>query len=520
MRAGLYARVSTKDQVDDGFSIPAQLRALRAYAESQGWEVTAEYVDEGLSAAKESASARPQFRRLLDDVDARRIDVVIVHKLDRFSRNLVVTMQSLARLQSAGAGFASLSEHIDMTTPSGRLMLGVFALFAQFYSDNLATEVSKGRAERAAQGLWNGDLPFGYISTGDPKVPPAIVPAEAALVERAFRMYAGGTLSAHDIAGWLNDQGARPRSKRGLTRFTKATVMDMLTNSFYAGMVHYRGEELAGRHMPIVAPALFDEVRRVRVSRRKITPALKAHPGRTYYLQGIGRCASCGRNLICGFANGSRRYRDTSRDKHVECHVQRASMGADAVEGQLAALFRRMVLPDNWRERLAAKLASQADDGSGARRRAIKARLDRLAELYADGDLTRLRYESERATLRSELESLTAQAMASPENDATEQLERYGAAWDAMEEHERAEIVRAVFEEVYVDLDAGRVAVLKPRPVFLPLMRVLWDENVIHGDPERPRVNHDALYRPVIAMVEAGSAAPYEWFTLLDLGAA
>src|SRR5205823_1982917 len=137
VKAAIYARVSTTDQAEEGFSISAQLRALRDYCEAHRWEITGEYVDEGFSAARESAASRPQFRRLLADVDARRFDVILVHKLDRFSRNLIVTLQSLARIDKAGATFVSLTEQIDYTTPMGRLFLTMLAGIAQWYSDNL-----------------------------------------------------------------------------------------------------------------------------------------------------------------------------------------------------------------------------------------------------------------------------------------------------------------------------------------------------------------------------------------------
>ena len=205
--------MSSQAQAEEGWSVDAQLHALRAYAEAHGWGIGGEYIDDGVSAARESAASRPEFRRMLADVDARRVDVVVVHKLDRFSRNLVVTFQALARIERAGATFVSLTEHIDMTTPTGRLMLGVFALFEQFYSDNLGSEVSKGRKERALGGLPNGDLPFGYVSAGDPRKPAVQVEDEAKLVAEAFRQYSGGRVSAQQIATWMNTQGVSPRSK-------------------------------------------------------------------------------------------------------------------------------------------------------------------------------------------------------------------------------------------------------------------------------------------------------------------
>jgi DNA invertase Pin-like site-specific DNA recombinase len=94
---------------------------------------------------------------------AHAYDVLVVHKLDRFSRNLRVTLESLDTLGKAGVAFASVTEQIDFTTPWGRLSLTMLGGLAQFYSDNLAQETKKGKGERKAQGLYNGILPFGVM---------------------------------------------------------------------------------------------------------------------------------------------------------------------------------------------------------------------------------------------------------------------------------------------------------------------------------------------------------------------
>lgn len=506
--AGAYIRVSTGLQVE-GFSLDAQRRALSMHCAAQGWRYV-EYAEEGESASKESASARPEFRRLLADVEARKVDVVLVHKLDRFSRNLVVTMQSLARIDQAGASFVSLSEHIDLTTPMGRLVLKIMASIAEWYSDNLATEVSKGRAERAAQGLWNGDLPFGYVSTGDPRVPPVQMPAEAALVREAFRRYASGTVSADEIAGWLNGQGARPRSKRGLTRFTKATVTDMLSNPFYVGRVRYRGEVFPGEQVPIVEEGLFEQVQRARVKRRKLSTAVKLHPSRVYMLRGLARCARCGILLVCTPNGSGRRYRDTSKQKHLDCPVKRASVDADELEARMGALMSRLRLPEGWLER-ARGFVSDAPDVrlAGARRRQLVDRLARLREVYLDGDLPRGRYETERAGLQAEVEAIDAQsAPVMGLEESGVMMERIALAWEELDEGQRAEAVGAVFEEVYVDLDAGEVVAVKERGPFAGLMGVLRTEGVLSGDPERHRVNPMTLWAPLVELIQSQHITP------------
>jgi DNA invertase Pin-like site-specific DNA recombinase len=242
---------------------------MRNYCEREGWNVLGEYVDEGASAAKESALQRPEFRRMLDDAENHRIDVLVVHKLDRFSRNLSVTVQTLAKLDSWGADFVSLSEQIDPKTPMGRLMLKFMASLAEWYSDNLSTEIAKGRRERAEQGLPNGDLPFGYVPGPTAKTPPVPLESEAKLVKELFERYASGQYSFAVLADWINGCGVSPRSKRGKTAFTEDSVRGIVSNNFYRGVVKYRGAEKPGRHEPIVSDELWFLCERTRGSRRK-----------------------------------------------------------------------------------------------------------------------------------------------------------------------------------------------------------------------------------------------------------
>src|ERR671913_1009582 len=160
IRAALYERVSSEEQVE-GYSLDAQDRAGRLYCEAHGWEIANVYRDEGRSARTDDLTKRPEFQRMLADAETGMIDVVVVHKLDRFARNLRVTLETLERLERSGVGFVSISEQMDFTTPIGKVILATLAAFAQYYSDNLATEVRKGKGERKKQGLYNGLLPFG-----------------------------------------------------------------------------------------------------------------------------------------------------------------------------------------------------------------------------------------------------------------------------------------------------------------------------------------------------------------------
>ena len=140
MKAALLARVSDEEQVE-GYSLDAQRRAFRDYAKGQGWIIYREYVEEGVSARTDDVTKRPLFQEAIKDALAGRFDVLVVHKLDRFARNVRVTLEQLEILEKAGVSFVSIPEQMDFSTPIGKVILANLAAFGQYYSDNLSTEV-------------------------------------------------------------------------------------------------------------------------------------------------------------------------------------------------------------------------------------------------------------------------------------------------------------------------------------------------------------------------------------------
>ena len=153
MRAAIYARVSTQDKGQDA---DLQLRELREYAKQRGWAVANEYVDEGVSGSKDS---RPELSRLMLDAKQRRIDCVLVWKLDRFGRSLKHLVNALAELEAVRVSFVSLRDAFDLTTPAGRLMFGVVAAMAEFERDLIRERVKAGIANARAKGRRVGRRP-------------------------------------------------------------------------------------------------------------------------------------------------------------------------------------------------------------------------------------------------------------------------------------------------------------------------------------------------------------------------
>ena len=145
-RVALYARVST---ISHGQDPEMQLRDLREYADRRGWTVVEEYIDHGFSGTKAS---RPALNRLMSDAQRRKIDTVLVWKLDRFGRSLRHLVNAIAELEALGVAFVSLRDNLDLTTPSGRLMFQIIGAMAEFERSLIQERVKAGLRNAKAKG--------------------------------------------------------------------------------------------------------------------------------------------------------------------------------------------------------------------------------------------------------------------------------------------------------------------------------------------------------------------------------
>ncbi len=320
MRAAGYLRVSSESQVD-GHSLAAQERLFHEFCKSREWEPVGLYREEGRSAHSESIKQRLAFRRILDDASRKKFDVVVVHMLDRWSRNLRVTLESLKDLNANDIGLVSITENIDYSTAQGKLFTQMLGSFAEYFSESLSTHVKKGQSERARAGRHLGGIPFGYLSCWTGKDGNRIltyeeehaggvhqVKEEAEAIEELFRRYAAGGTSTADLAIWMNEQGFRTRNTKRLPThdgseiagpryFTNASIRGILHNRFYAGLVKHGKHHLPGEHESIVGTELFESVQLMLSKNSGRSATIGRRKTRTYLLKGLARCADCGMNL-------------------------------------------------------------------------------------------------------------------------------------------------------------------------------------------------------------------------------
>ena len=307
-----YLRVSTREQAErggteEGFSIPAQREANQRKAADLGARVVREFVDAGESAR---SADRDGLRDMLAFIAASRVNFCIVHKLDRLARNRADDIEIHQALLAAGVTLVSATESIDQT-PSGMLVHGIMSSIAEFYSRNLATEVTKGLKQKLAQGDTPMRAPVGYLNVrktdaqGREVRTVEVDPERAPLIDCAFEQYATGAVS---VAALLRDLTARgpttvPSPKRPSKPLGKATFYALLTNPYYAGVIRYKGALHPGAHEPIVEPALFDKVQSLLKARNA---RATRHVRHAHHLKGLLHCGTCGSRMLRDCATNPR----------------------------------------------------------------------------------------------------------------------------------------------------------------------------------------------------------------------
>lgn len=160
LKAVGYIRVSTDEQASEGQSLDNQLSRIRAYAESQGWDLVDVYREEGHSG---KTTNRPELNRLIGDVRSDKVDIVLVYRVDRLTRrqkHLWTLLEDV--FEANGVGFKSVVEPFDTTTAQGKAFLGMLAVFAQLERDTISERTRDTLASKKANGEWSGRIPYGY----------------------------------------------------------------------------------------------------------------------------------------------------------------------------------------------------------------------------------------------------------------------------------------------------------------------------------------------------------------------
>ncbi len=421
--AVIYARFSTESQREE--SIEAQIRACREYAARNHIEIIGEYIDRAKSA---TSSQRPDFQRMIKDSKDGKFSVIIVHKLDRFSRDRYDSAVYKHQLNVNGVALRSVTECLD-DSPESVMLESLLVGMAEYYSKNLAREVMKGLKENALQGRHTGGIPpLGYDV--DPVTRKLVInPVEAEAVKLIFSMYLDGKTYGQ-IGDLLNERGFTTKLGK---QFSKNSLHDLLRNPKYTGVFTYSriaAKDASGKwnrraykpddeviKVDGAIPMLISKEDFARVQemlRRRKHNSAKFHAKRTYLLTGKVVCGECGTAYVgnCRPDKKSGReyltYRCNNRMKRPRCcgWEINAHILESMVLSELAGIvFNDGVIPhlsEGYRKYL-------AEQNKGAE--AIQDALSRqIAAIQKDMDsLTAVIIQTTSTALVSKLNALDAQ---------------------------------------------------------------------------------------------------------------
>lgn len=316
----LYIRVSTLRQADveDG-SLDAQESKLKAYVTFENknreslWQIADVYREEGRSGKDLN---RPEFQRMMQDIDNGKINTVIIYKIDRLTRSLKDFSTLWDSFQNKGVEIISLNEKFDTATAIGRAMLSIVLVFAQLEREQTGERTASTMQYRAEQGLWNGGRIIGYDLDPDDKGMLKINDEQAKMVRKAFDLCIKNG-SAGQVQKLLNELGHRMpeyesrRGKRhGGNLFDKQIIIKMLQNPVYLGRITWNGKLYDGRHEAIIEQETFDRVQRILNKNRKTRSNALAPSEHTYLLQGLLTCGKCGSAMTpkSGISRSNRYY--------------------------------------------------------------------------------------------------------------------------------------------------------------------------------------------------------------------
>ena len=305
MNVALYPRVSTQEQAQEGYSIGEQTERLESYCKALGWNVYNVYTDAGFSGANMN---RPGLQKLIKDVKAGRVDKVVVYKLDRLSRSQKDTLTLIEDVFLAnGVDFVSMSENFDTSTPLGKAMIGVLAVFAQLEREQIKERLSMGRDARAKSGKFHGSgrIPIGYDYIDGELVTNEF---EKIQVIKIFEMFNSG-VTPFNIAKYLNEHGYTAKDAR---QWYPASVRRIIRSRLYLGYICFSKQWYPGTHEAFIDEATFNAAQIIDKANRLEHDELNRR--KTLARSYLGGMVYCGR---CGDKYNKRIRRHKHKDGHM-----------------------------------------------------------------------------------------------------------------------------------------------------------------------------------------------------------
>ncbi|OBA44386.1 resolvase, partial [Nocardia sp. 852002-20019_SCH5090214] len=484
-RAVIYLRVSSPGQVKtdydpEGQSIPAQRVKCQQKAEQLGLTIVDEYIEPGRTATE--MSKRVAFQRLLARVRAERdIDYVIVYKLSRMARNRIDDAIVMADLRKRGVTLISATESID-DTPVGQLMHGILATFNEYQSRESGADIAYKMGQKARNGGTIGRARLGYrnvIDRFDGREIRTIAtdPERAPLVQLAFELFATDNYTLDTLSDELYDRGlrTRPTRKHPAKQVSINKLSQMLRDRYYLGYVTYDGEEIKGRHEPLINENLFDRVQDILDARSTAGERRREHP---HYLKGSLFCQRCHRTtgsttrMIIQHTLNRRGTEYTyffcrnRQDGTCDAPYINVALVEDAVEAHYATVrFSAEFIAE-----VRAHVTTVINERDAAERllhkqlttelQALDTREDNLIELAADATAPQLKIKTKLQEIARDRQRLTQRLTTTTENlsdsaklidIALELLENPQQLYRRCNDHQRRMLNQTIFRALYIE---------------------------------------------------------------------
>jgi site-specific DNA recombinase len=474
VKAAIYIRVSTDEQAAEGFSIDAQKRRLLAYADSQDWEVSEVYIDDGWSAKD---LKRPEMQRMLGDLENQLFDVVLVYKLDRMTRSASDCDNLIKMFEAHNVKFQSCTESFETRTATGRLFIRLVADIAQWERENTAERVRMGMEQMVHEGRRpGGPINFGYDKNEK------IVQEEYTQIKLLRNFYMQG-LGLKGVATKLNDMGLLRRGYR----WTSFSVWYILDNPYYAGKLRYGTKKSNGKYASRKKEGVVDltfadgsqeltftwdeyQEHKEEMAKRSFTGYSKV---REYWFSGVLKCSKCGGKM-------SGRYHQNKRqDGSYNKIISYICSGRQTGKGCTMPMFRQELVESLLLEWIGERLstdysairelaATAEEDPMIDLRKDLKREIDKVRErrkkwqrMYADDLISQEELREHNADEKQNEEMLMSELEKMPTfnvedlSGQNEMLFGLPEVWGQMDDVDKHEMILDIFKEItlYTPLD-------------------------------------------------------------------
>lgn len=447
MRCAIYRRVSTDMQVEEGVSLDTQLERLESFALSQNWTVVKDYCDEGYSAKNTN---RPHFQQMMNDLKNGMFDVILVYRLDRFTRSVSDLSNLLQVLDKYNVKFKSSTETFDTTSATGRMFITLVATLAQWERETISERVYDNMKSRAEKGVHQGKSPYGYDK--DEKGNLIVNEEEAEIVKYVFQSYLSRGMTS--IVKDLNRKGIR--TKLGNPQ-NYESVKYILHNHIYIGKIKWDEviSDIAQENFePLIPLELWNNVQKT-IATRKHKPV---RTQRYFAFSGVVKCGRCGSYLM-----GREDNRGSYSTRSYTCKHRRHLGLCDLPlipEYVIEEAFLKMIKAEYMKQIQVKKDTSQpalSRETLQKQLNSIAAKKDRLKILFVDiGDMTKDEYKTKLQELSKEELELYQQINAIEEDstlgEITDTLQRLLNEWEYLEDEHKKAVINSLFEGIVVDV--------------------------------------------------------------------